>query len=324
MISDYYVLNRDANDIDKINVGVDLIYLDPPFGLNQTFSMTEEDGTKKEFEDHWSSTDDYINWYASIIEKSFNKLNKNGWLYSHNNHFMNALVLSKLSMKDRYYTNISWKRSHPHNNVKNGWGNIVDSILVFKKGNPYFKVQYTSLNEKYAQTCFKNKDERGYYSLAPITGEKSRIGNIYEYEGYSPKYGWRKSLDEVKRLHLNNEIHFGKNKPYRKIYLDTNVGVPIQNFWDDIPPITRREGRSYPTQKPIALLKRIINSSCPPSGIVLDPFCGGGTTLSAVVEIGENRKCITSDFSIDATNNVALQYKLYDLNTNGKDIWIND
>jgi DNA modification methylase len=324
MISDYYVLNRDAKDLDTLSVEVDLIYLDPPFGLNQTFSMIEEDGTKKEFGDHWESTDEYIDWYTSVIEKSYTKLKKNGWLYAHNNHFMNALVLSKLSIKDKYYTNISWKRSHPHNNIKNGWGNIVDSILVFKKGKPYFEVQYTALNEKYAQNSFKNKDERGYYSLAPLTGEKSRMGNVFEYEGYRPKYGWRKSLEEVKLLHQNNEIHFGKNKPYKKMYLDTNVGVPIQNFWDDIPPITRREGRSYPTQKPIALLERIIKSSCPPSGIVLDPFCGGGTTLSATINLGMDRKCITSDISVDSLKNVVIQYPLYNLNTNGKDIWNND
>lgn len=321
MNSDYYVLNRDATTIDQLSVKVDLIYIDPPFGLNQTFSMTEEDGNIKEFDDHWKSTDDYINWYASVIEKCYSKLNSNGWLYAHNNHFMNALVLSKLTIQNKYYTNISWKRSHPHNNIKNGWGNIVDSILVFKKGNPYFNIQYNALNSKYQDNSFNNKDEKGYFSLAPITGEKSRVGHIFEFKGYKPKYGWRKSYDDVVSLDERNEIYYGKNKPYKKMYLENSQGVPIQNFWDDIPPITRREGRLYPTQKPVNLLKRIIDSSCPFDGIVFDPFCGGGTTLNATIELGRNRKCITSDISLDAIKNVAVKYPLHDLNLDGKDIW---
>ena len=58
-------------------------------------------------------------------------------------------------MMNKYYTNISWRRSHPHNNIKNGWGNITDSILVFRKGNPYFEVEYLPLDEKYVANSFQ-------------------------------------------------------------------------------------------------------------------------------------------------------------------------
>ena len=80
-------------------------------------------------------------------------------LYAHNNFIGNALVLSKVDRKvrDAFYTNISWKRSGPKNNIKNGWGNIVDSIMVLRKGNPYFEVEYTSLDPVYAANSFKNK-----------------------------------------------------------------------------------------------------------------------------------------------------------------------
>ena len=63
----------------------------------------------------------------------------------------------------------------PKNNIKNGWGNIVDSIMVIKKGNPYFEVEYGSLDPVYEANSFKNKDEVGYYALAKVTGEKSRV-----------------------------------------------------------------------------------------------------------------------------------------------------
>ena len=138
MESDYYVLKRDAKSMDKLSVDVDCIYIDPPVGLQKDFSMKESDGSDKSFSDNWETFDEFIEWYAGIIHGCFNNLKKDGWLYCHNNHISNALVLSQLKIIKNYHTNISWKRSHPHNNIKNGWGNITDSILVFRKGNPYF------------------------------------------------------------------------------------------------------------------------------------------------------------------------------------------
>lgn len=323
MKSDFYVLNRDASDISNLKTKVDLIYIDPPFGLNRSFSMTETNGDVKEFSDHWNTFDDFVEWYSDIIDKCYGALNKDGWLYCHNNHISNALVLSKVSILNKYYTNISWRRSHPHNNVKNGWGNIVDSILVFKKGNPYFQVEYTPLDGKYSEQSFNNKDSKGYYALGPITGEKSRPGYMFEYKGYNPQFGWRKTKEEIALLDSNEQIHFGKNKPYKKIYSDQSKGVPVQNFWNDIHPISRREGRIYPTQKPVKLLERIVTSSCPPNGIVFDPFCGGGTTLSATMNCGEGRKCITSDLSEDACEMVHKKFHtpLVPVDNDGVDIW---
>ena len=170
------ILNKPVEEISAVDQTFDLIYMDPPFGLQRDFIMQEEDGREKGFSDTWSSFDDYIDWYAKVINNCWLKLNKDGWLYAHNNFIGNALVLSKVDRKirDSFYTNISWKRSGPKNNIKNGWGNIVDSIVVFRKGSPYFDVEYTSLDPVYAANSFNNKDGVGYYALAKVTGEKSR------------------------------------------------------------------------------------------------------------------------------------------------------
>lgn len=320
--NNYYVLNRSANDLDKITVAPDLIYLDPPFNLNKRFEMVGDIG----FDDFWSNEEEYINWYANILEKCYTILNKNGTIYTHNNFINNALVLSKVpdNIKKSFYTNVSWKRSHPHNNIKNGWGNIVDSIMVLKKGKPYFNPEYSSLNEVYKNNSFGNKDDKGNYSLSPITGEKSRVGHKFEFNGYNPVYGWRKSLAEIEKLHKQDMIHYGKNKPYMKKYLEESKGVPIQNFWNDIHPITRsdKNKRHYPTQKPILLLERIIRASCPEKGLVLDPFCGSGTTISATLNVG-NRSCITSDINDDALFicKENLRSKLCFPNLDGVDVW---
>jgi DNA modification methylase len=266
----------------------DLIYLDPPFFTQRIHKMEKENG-EVSFDDIWGNIEEYNSWLKNVVESCWNKLSPQGILYSHNNFEMNAYLLCGLpsNIKSKFMTNISWQRSHPHNNIKKSWGNIVDSILVFTKTkNNYFNVLYNELDEKYQNNSFNNKDDNGFYSLAPITGEKSRIGNIFEFNGITPKYGWRKSMQDIEEMHNNGLIHYGKNKPYKKMYLNESKGSPIQNIWTDISPITRTEEnkREYPTQKPIKLLERIIISSCPKNGKVLDPFGGSGTTLLASIK----------------------------------------
>ena len=298
-MSEITILNKPAEEIGELDQTFDLVYLDPPFGLQRDFNMVEEDGREKGFSDSWESFDDYIHWYANIVIQAYYKLDKNGWMYLHNNFIGNALVLSKVTpeIRDNFYTNISWKRSGPKNNIKNGWGNIVDSIMVIRKGNPYFEVEYSSLDPVYSANSFKNKDEVGYYALAKVTGEKSRPCTRFEYKGYNPQYGFRITIEKLKELDEQNRLHYGANNLYKKIYSHESKGVPIQNFWDDVYFISRSEKnkRKYPTQKPIKLLERIIKSSCPRDGWVLDPFCGSGTSAIASFNLGRN--CVTMDIN---------------------------
>lgn len=296
------ILQKPVEEIDSIDQTFDLVYMDPPFGLQRDFTMQEEDGQQKGFSDKWESFDDYTDWYANVINSCWAKLNKNGWMYAHNNFMGNALVMSKIDRKirDSFYTNISWKRSGPKNNIKNGWGNIVDSILVFRKGSPYFEVEYTSLDPVYAANSFKNKDDVGYYALAKVTGEKSRPCARFEYKGYNPVYGFRITREKLEELDAQGLLHYGTNNIYKKIYSHESKGVPVQNLWDDVYFISRSEKnkRKYPTQKPLKLLQRIIKASSESGGWVLDPFCGSGTTAIAAMELGRN--CITMDVNPDA------------------------
>ena len=296
------ILQKPVEEIDSIDQTFDLVYMDPPFGLQRDFTMQEEDGQQKGFSDKWESFDDYTDWYADVINSCWSKLNKNGWMYAHNNFMGNALVMSKIDRKirDSFYTNISWKRSGPKNNIKNGWGNIVDSILVFRKGSPYFEVEYTSLDPVYAANSFKNKDDVGYYALAKVTGEKSRPCARFEYKGYNPVYGFRITREKLEELDAQDLLHYGTNNIYKKIYSHESKGVPVQNLWDDVYFISRSEKnkRKYPTQKPLKLLQRIIKASSESGGWVLDPFCGSGTTAIAAMELGRN--CVTMDVNPDA------------------------
>ena len=297
VMSQIKILEQPAEEMIHIDQTFDLVYMDPPFGLQRDFKMQEEDGSEKSFSDKWSSFDDYVDWYADIINKAWYKLNKDGWMYCHNNFIGNALVMSKIDKKirDAFYTNISWKRSGPKNNIKNGWGNIVDSIIVFRKGSPYFEVEYTSLDPVYAANSFQNKDEVGYYALAKVSGEKSRPCARFEYKGYNPQFGFRITREKLEELDAQDRLHYGANNIYKKIYSHESKGVPVQNLWDDVYFISRSESnkRKYPTQKPLKLLERIIKSSCPENGWVFDPFAGSGTTAIAAQSLGRN--CITCD-----------------------------
>ena len=290
-----------VENLDNYDEKYDLIYIDPPFGLDREFFMFEEN-KKVSFDDKWESTDAYIEWYATVVQDCFEALKPNGWLYCHNNFDSNALLLGALTkeVRGKFYTNISWKRSGPKNNIKKGWGNIVDSIMTFRKGDPYFDVEYQPLDPTYEANSFKNKDEKGFYALGKLTGEKSRPGKKYEYNGYEPEYGWRFKEDKTRELDEQGLIHWGKNLPYKKIYLSESKGSPIQNFWDDIYFISRSEKnkRKYPTQKPVKLLERIIKSSCPKDGVVFDPFCGSGTT--AIASFNLDRDCTVCDVSDEA------------------------
>ena len=298
------ILQQPAEEMIHIDQTFDLVYMDPPFGLQRDFKMQEEDGSEKSFSDKWSSFDDYVDWYADIINKAWSKLNKDGWMYCHNNFIGNALVMSKIDKKirDAFYTNISWKRSGPKNNIKNGWGNIVDSIIVFRKGSPFFEVEYTSLDPVYAANSFKNQDDVGFYALAKVTGEKSRPCARFDYKGYNPQYGFRITREKLEELDAQNLLHYGSNNIYKKIYSHESKGVPVQNLWDDVYFISRSEKnkRKYPTQKPLKLLERIIKASCSEGGWVLDPFCGSGTT--AISAFNTNRNCVTMDVNSDAVD----------------------
>ena len=314
-------LSRVEDLIDSSPGGYDLIYIDPPFGLQRELHMTEADGTRKSFQDSWSNYDEYIEWLAGVIDGLYGLLKKDGWLYSHNQVEGNFLALGKVDNKVRrsYYTNISWVRSHPHNNVRVGWGNIVDSIMAIRKGEPYFDVEFAPLDPTYAANSFGHEDERGNYALAPATGEKSRPGHQYEYKGYSPIFGWRYAEERTRELDEQGLIHFGDNKPYKKIYLHESKGPPVQNIWTDIYNLTRteRNKRNYPTQKPLKMLERIVRTSCPPGGRVLDPFCGNGTTAIATFNIGEGRSCDAYDISEPALDVASLALKEFGVPVDG-------
>jgi len=156
--------------------------------------------------------------------------------------------------------------------------------------------------EDYVEDRFKYADEKGRrYRLSPIVSPSYSPTLIYEYKGYNPpKNGWSCSLETMKRWEAEGKLVFPKEKTQRiqrKQYLDEWDGRPIQSLWDSIPPINPQalERLGYATQKPEALVERIIRASSREGDIVADFFCGSGTTLAVAEKLG--RRWIGSDLS---------------------------
>jgi len=318
----------------------DLVYLDPPFFLNREFKL-EANLDNFKFQGGW--TKDHIHEIAESIaggSENLNLVNYLSWLcerlvliHQHlaktGSIFLHigtreapyvSILLDRIFGFSNWRSTITWQRSHPHNNMTKSVGNVSDFIFYFSKSEKYkFNLLYTAHDEKYLKNSFKNTDEKGPYALAPIIQERSREGHVYEFRGITPPYGWRVKQEELERLVEANYIHWGSNRPYKKVYLSETQGALLQNIWTDIHNITRTEidSRKYPTQKPIKLLERIISLASNEGDLVYDPFCGSGTTLVAAKKLG--RIFLGTDISadsIDLTNQrlqaVGLEAGLFD------------
>jgi len=181
-----------------------------------------------------------------------------------------------------YKNEVVWKRTTAHNDSKR-YGINVDFILFYTKGSKFiWNSQYKGHEEKY-QSRFKNQDDDGRLWTDDNLTAKGLSGGGYEYEYKGCRSLWRVPLESMERLDAEGKLHFTKNGGIRlKRYLEGIKGVALQCLWEDIPPINSqaRERLGYPTQKPEALLERIVKASSNEGDVVLDAYCGCGTTVA--------------------------------------------
>jgi DNA modification methylase len=188
-------------------------------------------------------------------------------------------------------------------------GAVIDILFRCYNARPIFNLQYVPLDAFYFEHSYKNKDERGLYALGSLRFDKTRSGNNYDivHDGitYKAPYGWKIKHENMLELIKQNRIHFvlpndsRDGNLYKKLYKTECKGKPLSNLWDDISYITRtqHDPRTYPTQKPLKLLQRIINISTNKNDWVLDPTAGSGTTGIASKTLGRN--CYMIDINAD-------------------------
>lgn len=240
-------------------------------------------------------------------------LSSRGSIYLHCDstvsHYI-KIIMDGVFGHQNFRNEIIWKRrygafSTVHKSTK--FGASTDTILFYVKSkDAVFHPQYSFEDEKYkkyVERTFKHIDEKGRrYRIADLANPAPRPNLIYEYKGYKPpQNGWAISKEKMAQWDKEGRLYFPKNpngRIQRKRFLDELKGKPVQNLWDDIKMISSQSGErlGYPTQKPIALLKRIIEASTNPGDVVFDPFCGCGTAIYAAHLLG--RKWIGCDIAI--------------------------
>lgn len=243
------------------------------------------------------------------------------WLHcdSTASHYL-KIVLDSIFGNLSYRNEIIWKRSSAHSDVKQGSkqpGRIHDTLLFYTKSasewtwNPV----YSEYDPDYIEGFYKYVEEGTgrRYRLDNLTGPGGAAKGNPSYEVMGVTRYWRYSQEKMNALIAEGRIVQTKpgNVPQYKRYLDEMPGVSLQDIWDDIRPVQSqaKERLDYPTQKPVALLERIVSASSNPGDVVLDPFCGCGTAIAAAQTLG--RKWM----GIDVTHlSIALQkYRLKDM-----------
>ena len=199
---------------------------------------------------------------------------------------------------------ITWKRSHAHSDAKQGaqhFGRITDILLFYSRGDrAIWNPLYRPYDEKYIERDYRRVDENGRrYRIGDLSGPGGAAKGNPRYEVMGVTRYWRYSKEKMDQLIAEGRVIQTRPGavPQYKRYLDEMPGAPIQNLWDDLPPLNNRskEMLGYATQKPEALLERIIKASSNEGDLVLDPFCGCGTTVQVAQRL--NRRWIGIDIT---------------------------
>jgi site-specific DNA-methyltransferase (adenine-specific) len=254
-------------------------------------------------------------------------LKSTGSLYLHcdptASHYL-KVILDAIFGPQNFRNEIIWKRQTAHSDTKTKFSDIADIILFYAKSSKaLFIPQYGQYDPSYLENFYKNDDNdgRGRYSLDNMASPNPRPNMMYEWLGFPyPAKGWRYQRETMQKLHDAGRVWYPKNndgtfdyskRPRLKRYLGEQEGSIITCIWSDIQPLHDVSGErlGYPTQKPLALLERIIQASSNPGDIILDPFCGCGTTVAAAQKL--NRRWIGIDITFLS---ITLQkYRLKDM-----------
>lgn len=292
---------------------IDLIYVDPPFDVGADFKMSIPIGDEREvltkdqsalevvaYRDTWGrGAASYLQMLYERVVLMHSLLKDGGALYLHlgsNISHYGKLICDDVFGPGAYLNEIIWKRQTAHSDTTQGathLGRLHDTILLYRKGEGgSWNMQYTPYDESYETSFYKHVEpETGRrYGLGDITGPGGEAKGNPQYEFLGVTRYWRFSESRMKKMYEGGRIVQTKpgSVPRQKRYLDELPGVPLQDLWLDIAPVQSQalERLGYDTQKPEALLERIIELGSGPGDLVADFFCGSGTTGAVAEKLG--------------------------------------
>jgi len=310
--------------------GLKLIYIDPPFDVGADFSMDIEIGgdtfTKKPnileeiaYRDTWGNgADSFIAMIYERLALMRDLLAEDGSIYVHCDVRLNAHIrhiLQEVFGESNFRNEVIWQRTSAGKPIYNNLPKNADYILWFTKSERYpFNPMVSELSEDDIATFNKDdNDGRGLYNTQPIINPAHRENLKYVYidlqgrKWQPPTKGWRFNEKRMRELELDKRLFFTEASIREKYYLSERIakGKQLPNIWVDISGNSVKQGIEnvdYPTQKPEALLERIIKASSNEGDLVADFFAGSGTTAAVAEKLG--RKWIVSDlgkFAIHTT-----------------------
>lgn len=292
------LLNSDGTE------GIRLAYLDPPFATLREFRGSRN---QRAYRDKIEGAA-FVEFLRKRLVFISELLADDGTLYLHLDtkkvHYM-KVVLDELFGEGNFRNEVVWKRADAHSDARGqggkDFGRIHDVILRYTKTDrPLFHPQHLPLPESTTSKWYRHveKDTGRRYNKADITGPGGAAKGNPRYEIFGVTRYWRYSKKRMEQLIADGLVCQDRPGavPYRKRYLDESQGVALQDIWTDIPMLrgyTRGERTDYPTQKPEALLTRIVEASSKPGDLVLDCFVGSGT--SAIVSQRLGRRWVAVD-----------------------------
>ncbi|MGA3302584.1 MAG: DNA methyltransferase [Methylovirgula sp.] len=240
----------------------------------------------------------YLAMMAIRLQELRRVLNSTGSPYLHcdptASHYL-KLILDGIFGPERFLNEIIWKRHSAHSSAKR-YGPVHDTILYYSKSNKFIwtgpRLEY---DEEYLDKYYKYDDGDGrLYWRNSLTAAGTRQGSSGKsWRGYDPASQgahWKFTIENLDTLDAAGKIYWppGGGCPQIKRYRDELKGLAVSDIWDDINKINPagNERLGYPTQKPTQLLERIISASSNPDSVILDPFCGCGTSVEAAENLG--------------------------------------
>ena len=269
---------------------------------------------------HGKGMKSYLIMMAVRLLEMRRLLKPTGSLYLHGDPTAGAylrMLLDAVFGTGNFRNEIVWKRTSAHGDARRKLASIHDIILFYAASkatttNPV----YTKHDPSYVTKFYRHTDARGRYRLHEIIRTASmgdRPNLAYEYKGYTPQWGWRMVREKVETIDRDGRIEWGKSgRPYLKRYLHEQRGTPITDMILDVQPLSAQaaERIGYPTQKPLALLDRIIKASSNAGDVVLDPFAGCATACVSAETLG--RQWVGIDLSELAATLVNPNRKIFE------------
>ncbi len=233
----------------------------------------------------------YLVMMAPRLVELHRVLKPTGSIYLHcdptASHYLKILMDTVFGV-DNFRNEAIWKRQSAHSDAR-GYGAVHDTVLFYARSSAYvWNPTFQPYEPSYVEQYYRYSDANGRRFMSGDLSAAGLQGGGYEYEWNGIVRIWRVPRDTMQRLESEDRIFYTRNGfPRIKRYLDESNGMPIQDVWADVESLRswHKERLGYPTQKPEALLERIIQASSNEGEVVLDPFCGCGTAVAAAEKL---------------------------------------